>query len=530
MSRTFDPFDELAAMFLTTPQASDLQEAARVTPSRVSPQPSVMMNPTNGAASAPSPIVELLIAGHLPVRGGLWMTPYADAIARVSGAVGLIRMDGEEAMLQIIDPGREDQPREESTLEKAIAAHGETVNTWVIRTAAGTPWADLAAAPVDRFTILTSADEAAIVAAYQIIKDLAEASLQINRKLTSVGLAVVGVDQSAAKSAIERLNRTTGSFLEVEVKLAMCLPRIDTGLKSSRCMLFGGQAAPSFADIMQWANQARTTPRRREADHQNIAGKLYADRETSVMHAGDVLRVPSPMQSTAAHAPLMPPPAPIPIHPPVPLPRPAARQMPPASPDLMTLIPSPATLSPRAQPIQPQVSLPKPPLQQREPASPPQPIIETPRELHATPIKLAPKPSTHVEAKHPAKPVEPDDHGQPVPLSNYIANLTPLPIRCPNHERIEIAVDRDGGLHLLGRESALRDLQIVEAWTKSHRELIAMACPQHPIDHMHKTITHVFTPEPSTLADLHGSGLRLHVLAPVNVNGQTAWYAAALNK
>jgi hypothetical protein len=76
----------------------------------------------------------------------------------------------------------------------------------------------------------------------------------------------------------------------------------------------------------------------------------------------------------------------------------------------------------------------------------------------------------------------------------------------------------------------MRDLHVVEAWTKSHRELIALACPQHAINHSHKTVSHVFTPEPASLADLHGSGLRLHVLAPVNVNGQTAWYAAALNR
>ena len=50
MPRTADPFDELAALFLTDPDRPAGDRAQRAT-------------------------VELLIVGHLPVRGSLWLVP-----------------------------------------------------------------------------------------------------------------------------------------------------------------------------------------------------------------------------------------------------------------------------------------------------------------------------------------------------------------------------------------------------------------------------------------------------------------------
>ncbi|MHC4273568.1 MAG: hypothetical protein ACYSUR_07850, partial [Planctomycetota bacterium] len=86
-----------------------------------------------------------------------------------------------------------------------------------------------------------------------------------------------------------------------------------------------------------------------------------------------------------------------------------------------------------------------------------------------------------------------------------------------------------GRLHVIARHEQLRELHIVEAWARAHRELIARACPEHWIDPAAGTVCHVFTDEPAAVADLHGSALRLHVLAPVFVDGRQGWYAAPLN-
>jgi hypothetical protein len=147
-------------------------------------------------------------------------------------------------------------------------------------------------------------------------------------------------------------------------------------------------------------------------------------------------------------------------------------------------------------------------------------------------VKLPPKVVIEVENKRPGgegATIEPDDRGQAMPLARFVAGLSPLPVRAPGHERIEIAVDADGVLHLLAREIALRELPVVERWVHAHRELIAMACPQHRFDPAGRTLCHVFASEPISVADLHASNLRLHVLAPVSVGDKTAWYAAPLN-
>jgi len=146
--------------------------------------------------------------------------------------------------------------------------------------------------------------------------------------------------------------------------------------------------------------------------------------------------------------------------------------------------------------------------------------------------KLPPKVVVELEHKPPAaqRPiVEPEDHGQPLPLARFVNGLTALPLRPPGHERIEIAVDDAGRMHVMAREANLRELPIVSQWARAHRELIAMACPQQRFDPAASPVCHVFTSEPATLADLHGGDLHLHVLAPVSVGENTAWYAAPLN-
>jgi hypothetical protein len=116
----------------------------------------------------------------------------------------------------------------------------------------------------------------------------------------------------------------------------------------------------------------------------------------------------------------------------------------------------------------------------------------------------------------------------PSSLVEHIEGLAPLAIRCPGQEDIELAVDSTGWLHVLIRDRQLRALRIVEAWTHAHRRLIARACSDRWVDTAGKTVSHVFTEEPASVADLQGTDLRLHVLTPLK--GQRRWYYAPLNR
>ena len=80
MSAGMDPFDELAALFLTEPDA-----------------------PGHGGCVAGQGLTpELVVIGHLPVRAGLWLTPYVDAMARQGGPAALLRLDGGGATVELL--------------------------------------------------------------------------------------------------------------------------------------------------------------------------------------------------------------------------------------------------------------------------------------------------------------------------------------------------------------------------------------------------------------------------------------------
>ena len=52
-----------------------------------------------------STVSELLLVGNLPVRAGVWLAPYADAVARTSGPTALLRLDDDAPVLQVLRAG-----------------------------------------------------------------------------------------------------------------------------------------------------------------------------------------------------------------------------------------------------------------------------------------------------------------------------------------------------------------------------------------------------------------------------------------
>jgi hypothetical protein len=467
MTRTMDPFDELASMFLTEDDAA-------------------------GAKPPPTDreLCELLVVGHLPVRASLWLTPYADAVARSRGPTALVRLDADDPVVQILRGPRETVGATSRNLREMILNLGSTVQAWIIHPALRVQAHELLNAAVDRITILSSADQAARTAAYSVIKDLRETAAQIDRDVPPLALAVIGAEQDAARDFAKRLGETTREYLDLDVALSMSLPRMDAAIRSSDLRSFPAQATPSLADVTAWVGEARTHERRMAAvpgsvdstepdEEPTVAEQI--DREIGVVEVDQdaVRRAMSPAAGSTS-----------------PLPESA-----PADARVSASIPVGAPLPEALEDV-------------------------TTRKT----VKLDPKPVIEIEPKVPADIREPDDEGKPVPLARHVPGLTPLTPRPPGHERIELAVDVSGRLHLLGREEVMREFPIVESWAKAHRELLAMACPEQNIAPGGEVIHHVFTDRPVSLADLQGSTIRLHVLAPVDVAGNRGWYSAALNE
>ncbi|MHC4414773.1 MAG: hypothetical protein ACYS0G_05770 [Planctomycetota bacterium] len=442
MTQRVDPFDELAALFLTEPD-------------------------DNGdALVARSAWVELVIVGHLPVRANLWLTPYADAVAREAGPTVLLRLDEDQPGVQVM---RACVPSVLaagwSTLGDAVAQLAAESGRWVLRPIPDASPRELIEAGCDRITILSSADEVARVHAYTRVKALVEAAEQCELDLPALGLAILGADRQTAEQVWKKINDTTSTQLNVDLPLVVCLPQMDEAIRVTDCPPLPPDPAPSLPSLVAWIREATAS-----------AAK------------------PTPAQTGRASGPD------------------DGSTAPPLEIQDLT-----RELAPTAAPEWTPQSPPEPP----EP-----PDAFAPR---APTVKIAPKPSVQVEPKEPSGVGEPDSEGAPVSLATYIEGVTPLAVRCPGHERLDLAVDGAGRLHVIAREAQMRELHVVAAWAKAHRELIAMACPQSWIDPAVKIVCHVFTEQPASVADLQGSDLRLHVLAPVAVEGRKGWYAAPLN-
>jgi hypothetical protein len=473
MTQTVDPFDELTSMFMTEGDAPPARAAGAT---------------TSGDATAPGATraaTELLVLGHLPVRAGLWVTPYADALARREGPTALVRLDGDEPMVQVLrgdaESSRLPTATETRSLRETILHLGRAIRMWIVRPSSRLESHELIGV-ADRITILSSADQASLVNTYRLVKDLVVTSELTGSGTTadasadagpSLGLAIVGRDEEAARGIAGQIRRTAREHLAVEVPMVLSLPRIDASIQASALRSFPGQARPTLDAVIGWIEEART---------HGVA--------------------PTPVAPEAPAAPAPMPPHLLKIsHTVAPAPPPSAAP------------PAPAPPAPPDAPVE----------------APAPPLIEVAGGVNARTIPLGTRATMQVEPKRPAAALEPDDNGEPIPLARH-AGLTPMAVRCPGHERVELGHDAHGRVHLLGREDELREMMVVETWARAHRELLAMACPAARIDASCHVACHVFTEEPVRVADLHGSRVHLHVLAPVEVDGRRAWYAAPLNR
>lgn len=402
MTDHVDPFEELAALFLT-----DSEPAA-----------------SRGAAPA---TVELIVVGSLPVRAALWLVPYADAVAREAGPTALVRLDQEQPTIQLLRASSEVAARRWPTLANAIADLGRHVGTWLIRPPCGATQRDLVDASIDRITVLSSVNDSAIVKAYQEIKLLA-AAMGPGTPVPQLGVAVLGSSRETAERFHRHLGDTTSSFLDFGLSLVACVPRMDATTRAAPCMTFPEDPFPALETVLTWVREA----------------------------------TPAAAEEPAPEAP-------------EPMPATDARDWPPPS------------------------------------------------------IKLSPRPRIELEPKPADETRELQEAGSPLPLVGYLDDVAPLDVRCPGHEELELAVDESGRLQVVAYEQDMRALHVVAAWAALHAELIAKACPDQALNTAASPVLHVFTDRPAGVGDLHGSNLRLHVLAPVIVEGRRGWYHARLN-
>ncbi len=530
MSRIIDPFDELAQLFLTDGEDDAAPRSANVHEEQ------------SGRAPGEHAPVELLLVGHLPVRADLWLRPYAEAMSRSAGTVALVRLDADEPSVEVLGgSGEAISELGGRSLRDAVRELSPRVDLWIVRPPASTSAAHLSAEADARLTIISSADETALVAAYHRIKDLADAARAADVELPQLGIAILGSAEATAQGMVDRLNRTTRTFLGMEIPLVTTLRQMEAGSRSQAYARFLGERSPAAAEFVAWIREeaASAAPMLPVRDAEPSANEPVEQFRFSIAAARAQL---SPGQPRSANEP---PPSPISESTPrakaalelreeiVDEPVLEASSTSPRAHEPIAAEPAPADLRSHDREV---LELLRETLPQfadgakKESATvEAAPAAPASSESPAA-AKLAPKPAMVQEVQlAAASPGHETAAAAIESLASFVPGLTAVPLRCPGHERIELAVDADGRFHVLCREDAMRELHLVEAWTRSHHELLTMALPQFLLKRDAPPVKHVFTDKPITVADLHGSSLNLHVLAPVVVDGKTGWYAAPLN-
>ena len=111
----------------------------------------------------------LLLVGNLPVMSALWISQYADREARENGPVCLVRESGDCVQIELFRAGsRLPTIRPQATYEEALRAVAPIVSQWLVVARQSEP-VEISHG-TDDIVVLTGSDQAAIVAAYRLVK------------------------------------------------------------------------------------------------------------------------------------------------------------------------------------------------------------------------------------------------------------------------------------------------------------------------------------------------------------------------
>lgn len=198
-------YDAIAELFLGG--ASQPMPVAEPAPHRAQPSPQTF------------PPIEALILGHLPGAASPWASQYAAAVAEREGRpVGLIRLTEDETSVELIG-AISDRPMA-SSLREALDMLRSECSRVMLRS----DQSHEAASGIDAAVLLSGADEAAVVAAYRTIKQLATSGPQW--RTMRFRTAIMGADAIEADRARQHLRQAVTTFLENRLEDAPSVQRL----------------------------------------------------------------------------------------------------------------------------------------------------------------------------------------------------------------------------------------------------------------------------------------------------------------
>jgi len=519
MDRPRDPFDDLADLFLTPEDDGDRGESARELEA-ATPTPEAL------------PPIAVAVAGHLPVSAGLWLSQLADRLARDHGPTGLVRFVAGQVHIEVFRAGTGHDVGDPLDLHDALRAGVALADRWIVVPEASVSSADVLRAAGDGLMLLTGADEAAVVAAYRLMKDLAEEAMVADRPLPPISVGVLGAGDVAVASAMMKLHRTADAFLSVDLPLAITMPRMEP-LESSLRIMLPAPRTVAFEDVPELLRRlvaergaaptsawpfAAAPDAGRDATEPEQASPRDEPDELDAPDALDAADPPeaSPLEPHAADPPEI---ETLPTPPVADASRPAEGAIPAVDAERPE-----ATAEIRSNPeaLRRLVAGRSGPWESMGSADAPE------QDGPVEPAKLDPLPATAGGSE--VVPLEAtldaaEDHE---PLLARFDELTPLPVVCPYHPAVELGVDASGRLHLVASHRRIAEVEATAAWVGDHASLLRLACPGVDASGT-DAIVDLVTERPSEVIALQRSRIRLHLVARVTLGGEAGWLRLPLN-
>jgi hypothetical protein len=274
-------------------------------------------------------LVESLVLGHLPVMTSAWAAQYVRrcaeghaapvAVVRITGGLVRVELHGAPAALA----GTDEDAGACECLEDALLLAGRCCARVIVFPESKAEAEAAGASGVTQVTLLTSADESGVVAAYRSLKAMAQA---LNGR--SCHAVVMGAPPDRADFAARRLADACRQFLGLSLSFGEPIPRIGGGPVGRT--LFSGPARVPVAEMLTAVRAAAVGPRRRTHPALRATDQPttpHPSAESAAPPIPDVTAVP--VDESALHAAMR---------------GPAARQSLPANPPeaVHSAIPTPA--------------------------------------------------------------------------------------------------------------------------------------------------------------------------------------------
>ena len=499
-----DPFDDLADLFLTPDEEFGVG---------ASPEAAAAADAMRRDGTLPE--VTVAVAGHLPVSAGLWLAQLSDRLARDQGPTGLVRFVAGQVHVEVFRGGRSGEPAEPIDLRDALEISTRIARRWIVVPESSASPGQVIRAGRDGVLLLTGADEAAVVAAYRLIKALAEEAMVEGRAIPPISVGVLGAGDVQVADAMTKLNRTSEAFLAMGLPLTVAMPRMEP-LESTLRFMLPGSRTITFEDVPALLREMlRATP--------PSPGAWGPRPDAAAEHPMEPKGDPWPFVLPADAGE-----------------RPDSFAESAESRDEPRSVPDPS--EPVGETIATPVQNSAESLRRLIAGRPGSwesigkgPFAEPP--ARGEPAKLPPSPGDgFVNASMLGGTEAGQARGQietrslPSPLLPRFEELSPLPISCPYHPEVELGVDAAGRLHLVAPLDRLVEVEATAAWAADHAAMLRLACPGIEAGDPSDLRIDLVTSRAREAMPLVHSRIRLHLLASVAVGRERGWIRLPLNE